>query len=263
MTNEIETEAREMGWVPKEEFRGDESKWRPADEYVERGKTVLPILKKNLSRQSDQISEMQSTIKDMYEHFQKAEQVAQRRGYDLAYKELNEKQERAVEEGDVETFKALKKEEQDLKREEQAKRKETTSAPAKKDTAPSQAFQAWNEKNPWYNGDEATDDMSTYARSVAAGITKNSPGLPEHLFYEEIEMKVKKRFPDKFQTTNPNRDRASRVDGGGKVIRGDKGRTFADLPQSAKDACKRFQKQLKALGKDFTEEDYLKNYSWD
>ena len=32
-----EEQAREQGWRPKEEFDGDESKWRPAKEFVERG----------------------------------------------------------------------------------------------------------------------------------------------------------------------------------------------------------------------------------
>jgi len=32
-----EAAAREQGWKPKEEFEGDEGKWRPAKEFVERG----------------------------------------------------------------------------------------------------------------------------------------------------------------------------------------------------------------------------------
>ena len=36
-TDPYESEAREQGWKPKEEYEGDPEKWRPAKEFVERG----------------------------------------------------------------------------------------------------------------------------------------------------------------------------------------------------------------------------------
>jgi len=32
-----ESEAREQGWKPQDEYEGDPNKWRPAKEFVERG----------------------------------------------------------------------------------------------------------------------------------------------------------------------------------------------------------------------------------
>src|ERR1035437_6401948 len=46
----VESEAKEMGWVDKADFRGDESKWVDANTFVEHGRHVMPILRKNNER---------------------------------------------------------------------------------------------------------------------------------------------------------------------------------------------------------------------
>ena len=46
----VEQEARTLGWVPAEEFKGDPNRWVDAETFVERGHTVMPILRKNNER---------------------------------------------------------------------------------------------------------------------------------------------------------------------------------------------------------------------
>ena len=43
-TPDVAARAREMGWIPEEEFYGDKSRWVDAETFVERGETVMPIL---------------------------------------------------------------------------------------------------------------------------------------------------------------------------------------------------------------------------
>lgn len=50
VADQYEQEASELGWVPLEKFKGDESKWVDAETFVERGKQIMPILKKNNER---------------------------------------------------------------------------------------------------------------------------------------------------------------------------------------------------------------------
>jgi hypothetical protein len=53
----IETEARGMGWAPKDRWRGDPNAWLDADKFVERGKTFVPFLqheRKKLRGELDQ-----------------------------------------------------------------------------------------------------------------------------------------------------------------------------------------------------------------
>ena len=56
----FESEARESGWVPKEEFTGDPKTWVDAAEFVRRG----PLFKK-IDTQSREIKAMRQAIADM------------------------------------------------------------------------------------------------------------------------------------------------------------------------------------------------------
>jgi hypothetical protein len=42
IVGETEQEAKRMGWVEKEKFKGDPDRWVEADKFVERGKNELP-----------------------------------------------------------------------------------------------------------------------------------------------------------------------------------------------------------------------------
>ena len=47
---EILREAKTLGWVPKDQFRGSADDWVDASTFVERGKQVMPILNHNNER---------------------------------------------------------------------------------------------------------------------------------------------------------------------------------------------------------------------
>lgn len=47
---EVEKNARLMGWVSKEEFKGPESSWIDAEEFYQRGTQIMPMLQKNNER---------------------------------------------------------------------------------------------------------------------------------------------------------------------------------------------------------------------
>src|SRR5271154_5862973 len=52
--------AKQMGWAPQEEFRGDPSKWIDADEYVRRGEQLMPILRANNERLMEEVGKLRS-----------------------------------------------------------------------------------------------------------------------------------------------------------------------------------------------------------
>ena len=43
---EIVAEAKELGWVPQDEFRGAQDKWIDAPTFLARGRDVMPLLRK-------------------------------------------------------------------------------------------------------------------------------------------------------------------------------------------------------------------------
>ena len=61
-TAALEQEARSMGWVPKEEFRGPETQWRDANEFVERGRTMIPILNARLREKDEKLASVSDKV---------------------------------------------------------------------------------------------------------------------------------------------------------------------------------------------------------
>ena len=47
---QAEQKARNMGWVPKEDWKGNPDNWVGADEFVKRGETFVPFLQHQRKR---------------------------------------------------------------------------------------------------------------------------------------------------------------------------------------------------------------------
>lgn len=70
---EVEKQARLFGWVPKEEYKGEEKSWLDAPEFVERGKQILPIVQSNNKRLMGQIHQMNSELSSVQESLKAAD----------------------------------------------------------------------------------------------------------------------------------------------------------------------------------------------
>lgn len=84
-TNPVEALASEMGWAPKDQFRGDPEDWKPADQFIRAGKDIqrnmsreLKELKStvtNISRTSATLLEQQLAERDAYWRQQRQEAI--------------------------------------------------------------------------------------------------------------------------------------------------------------------------------------------
>jgi len=72
-----ESQAREQGWKPKEEYEGDPEKWKPAKEFVERGELFgkIDTLGKDLK-------ETRKALKMLQEHHAKVKETEYKRAVD-------------------------------------------------------------------------------------------------------------------------------------------------------------------------------------
>lgn len=245
---DVESKARRMGWVPRDEYRGNQKRWVDAKEFVRRGENELPILRERLRRQDDTIAEMQATFKEFKEHHTKSVQ----RAYQKAARDLEERRRAAVETGDVEQFDKVQKEMDELQEEfsVQGTAKKDEGGDERREQPEHPYYQEWLGKNQWYKTDQEAHE---YANSVAHFLAKTKPELVGTSgFMDAVTNEVKVRYPDKFE--NPRRNGPSSVESGGRAPRG-KRKTYADLPATAKQACDRFVKQGLT-----TKEDYVKEY---
>lgn len=288
----IEERARRIGWVSKDEFRGDPEKWTPADEFLERGERTLPILlernrkiddrlgksEKDNKALRDQLSEMNGTLKearDTFVEFRERTANVEKRAYERARAEIIAERDAAVASADPAAFREADARLTDLDKnapkpapapkapakaegeDDDTARREDRREPAKRTEAPqiSETTKAWVAENPWFTSDQKAADKAIrlHGANLAAGMTEEES-------LEDVRDTIEATRPDLFE--NPRRTAAPAVrtptGSGGRQQRG-RGKTFDDLPQDAKDAYARFAKQ----DKKFTKEDYLRDYVWD
>lgn len=252
---QIEQDARSMGWLPKEEFKGDPDKWRPADEYVERGTKILPIVQENNRRLQNDIKELRGLVQHMVQN----QDSISKREYDRARKDLERAREEAVELGDKARFHAVESEMADLEKvRPDTARSGSVDEIKQKDV---EAFTEFTKANPWFGKDRA---RTAYMREMANEIESQKPhllGTPD--LYKEALAAVKEEFPHKF--TNPKRDEPGSVhtgdgEGGGK---GKKGHTFNDLPAEERQEARKQYEIGKKQGLFKTEADYLNLLPWE
>jgi len=100
--------ASEIGWSPKEKFRGDPAKWVDAKTYYEKGEFVLPIVKKQreeAKKDAESLRKQLAELKSAQAEFQKFTEAAAERKYKDELSELKQLRAAAVAAGDDKAFK--------------------------------------------------------------------------------------------------------------------------------------------------------------
>lgn len=277
---EVEQRARDMGWAPKENWRGNPNSWIDAPEFVQRGEQVLPILQANLrkgeaklstleqqiQRQAQQLAEANETIKvltDLGTEQSRAAAKEKRR-------ELLRQQADARREGNTELEVDLGEQIADVTSQINAAEANDDGTPkprkGAKVTPKSQqannggdnpnptadpVYQQWASENSWFGTDLRKTALAT---AIAEEIRSNpeNAGLVGRPFFDRVTAEVNKLFA-------PARATTSKVEGGAATAAANNsggggassGKTYADLPADAKAACERQSKMLVGEGKAF------------
>lgn len=245
-----EQEASAQGWAPKDQWRGDPEKWIDAETFLDKGKKIQAIQKERNDHLTKEVKELRGLIVEQRDMAKKA----RLQGYKQALEEIEQRQLQAVQDVDENEFKKAKADEKRIlgQIEEEHKQPEVKEP----DTDPE--YESWLEDNPWFMEDV---DLQDFARATSIRI-QNQTGLGGRKLYDEVTKKVKSAWPQKFG--NPRRNDPPSVENGGKSSTKKKsGRTFDDMPPSAKDSFGKLQKQFKAQGIEYTKDEYLSNYVWD
>ena len=227
-TAAIEAEASKMGWTPKSEFKGDPAKWRPADEFVERGKNMLPIVQASNKRLEREVAELRQTTKEFADHLSKTEQ----RAYERALADLKQQRKEAIAAGDGETFDKVDEAIADLKKEADAK---AAKGADKAGPADDPVYAEWESRQTWLKD----PDMAEYGEFAASKLRAAGEKATGADFLELVTKKVKAQFPEKFE--NPRRAAAPAVEGAAPAQRKG-GKSYADMPADARAACDRMAK---------------------
>lgn len=194
--SQVELDAREQGWKPKEEWKGDPDKWRPAKEFVDRGELYGKI-----DTMGKELKDTKRALQMLQEHHSKVKETE----YKKAVEELKALQKKHLESGDSDGYLETTEILSDLRAEQKARQVVQEVTPQQVDPR----FSAWIDSNKWY---ESKPEMRQYADVIGQGYAKQNPGIDPTDVLKYVTSEVKHRYKEFFQ--NPNRDRPNSVESG-------------------------------------------------
>lgn len=266
MSDNLEAQARELGWRPREEFKGDAAKWVDAETFVRRGEEVMPLLKAQNGKLRGEIDGLKGTVGQLQEtikanqeamtELQKYHEEVAQRAYEKAKKDLRAERAQAIKDGDADRVTAIEEQLDELKPPPAPKKVET---PAPVPAGMNPVLAQWEQDNAvWL----AEPEKKAYAQAMANYLRATGSRLEGRAFLDELTKLVEKQF-------GGSSKRGEHVDGGGTPPPGgSRPRTFASLPAEAQAACDRAAGRLVGEGRAFKTLDdwrkqYVKDYQWE
>lgn len=282
---QVESDARRLGWVPEEEFKGRKDHWVDAKTYLERGEQLMPILRQNnkklqgdlkkstqqIENLSEQVSNLNVALGKMEKHLTQAnkQKVAD------AKTALKTSIKEAREAGDLDKEFELREqldeaiaEERRILAEEEADNKKGRQPPKDESTPKiSSDVQEFMNDNPWFTSTEPADMKKAKKFSrFAEDLREEGTDLVGREFLDEA-LRLFNEENGEEETPPPRK--TSKVEGNESVRRpparsGNAGKSFNSLPKDAQQACMQFADDLVGPNKRYkTLDDWKKKYTKD
>lgn len=236
---ETQAKAEKLGWIPPARFKGDAERFIDAEDYIERGETVLPIVKeqnKRLHLELDGLKAQQLrtevALKEAKEAIAAQEErhtVATQKAVDEAKANVKAQLAAASEAGDHAAVAELTQQMVDLKETEVPPKKEV-KVEAKAFVAPPELAE-WNVENPWFGTNKR---RTALALGIAQEMREAGETAIGRAFFDKVKAEVEKELGEKKEA--PREDKVEGARGSGED-RGGRGKTFTSLPADARAAC--------------------------
>jgi hypothetical protein len=266
---DIEAQAREQGWVPQAEFRGPADQWRSAEEFLERGEKVLPIVKSQLRRTESELARLTAENRKLAGMFQASQESITEL---QAFHEQNLKERLAAQKRDLAAQLAAAREDGDVAGEVEIQtqiaalgREVVAEKPAVKPAPeiPPQpqldpAFVEWQKSNTWFGVDvRKTKEAMGIAQLIEADPANE--GLVGAAFFQRVSEELARRHQPGGGASKVGSGRPSGEGGGGG---GSGARAYDALPSDAKEACDSRIKKMVGEGRAFkTSADWQSYYA--
>jgi hypothetical protein len=281
---DVEARARRAGWRPREEYRGDPERWVDADQFLEVAEHDLPIAKERNKRLDQKLTRQERMLEQQAQAIHELRAMASKneeRAYERARQELLVAQAQAVETADTATYQRATAQLAELEKEKP--KPAPTVAPGLPPSEDVQDVQNWVKSQDWWQKDQQLTNLVT---GMHAQVMMAHPELSQMDGLRRVQRMLAEDYPDKFGQTqkrpqtqpsadqdgddrqpNARRDAPAAVGGselGGAAPRGRRAspKTIADLPRDEQAEARKAYLKFKSMPglKDFTEEEYVKNY---
>jgi len=200
----VELEAREAGWRPKEEWKGDPKRWVSAEHFVARGKRIDRELKEKnttLEKKLDAITKENRAIHKALQKTLENQQKTSKADIESRIEALERQRLEAMEEGEIQVVLDIEKQQKAL-RENAPEPEQIEDLP----TSDTPNTDAWLEENPWFDQDEEATAVAVFKaeKLMKSNPSKYQPDSPELLAELDRQMRVSR--PDLFDDQRDDSD---------------------------------------------------------
>lgn len=217
--------ASEMGWVPKEQFKGNPEQWRDATTFIRTGKDIQKSLARELKEVRSTVDNMARTSTTLFEQQMRAER-----------EKLQARYVAAVDDGDHQQAFELSREIDKVSQ-------------APKPAGPPPEAEAFVEKHSaWFGKDPLATQL---AQDVSDRLAKQGYSVADQL--AQAERAVRKEYPEHFPA--PAKPQA-RVGEPQRTTSTSRKRGFADMPAAAQQVAREMAEKYPNI----TTEIYAANY---
>lgn len=251
---EVQERAEKMGWIPPARFKGDPERFIDADEYIERGETVLPIVKEHNRRLEAELAQVRQdaaataaalkAAQLAIEQIEERHTVATQKAVENARAQVKAQLAAASEAGDYEGVAELTDQLTQLKTAEAVAKAEPVQAPPPAPAAfvPPPEMVEWNNENPWFGKDKR---KTALALGIAQELREAGESATGRRFFDLVKDEMEKTLGA------PAVQATSKVEGARNGFGSAKGngKGYDVLPADAKAACEADTKRFVGPGK--------------
>ena len=198
---EVELEAMQEGWTPKDQWKGDPKEWRDAPAWIDRGQLLRTItsLRGEVKNATTQLTAQVGAA------FKQGKAIADAQ-YNEKLAELKAVRRQALEEQDFVTADKLEDKIDELK-----ENREKPQTEAKVQNVP-QEFYTFVARNPWYDKNSV---MKHTANAVGAQFVSTNPNATPADLYWHVEQQMKENFPQLYGGKTVKNSALPSTEGGG------------------------------------------------
>lgn len=202
--------AMEMGWLPKDQFRGDPDAWKPADQFIRAGRDIQQTTARELRSMREQVERMGSVTETIVRD--KEAEINARWEAKIA---------QAAEDGDTALAVKLAKE-------------RPVTSPA--NGGPDPTVQQWVAKNQWFTSDPL-------AKARAEEISNRLAHLPVPDQLAQVERAIRKEYPELFPTP-AKQPPATQTGSTRSAAPSNRVKGFAEMPLASQQVALDYEKRL-------------------
>lgn len=252
---EVQAAAEKMGWIPPSRFKGQPEKFVDADLYIERGETVLPIVREQNKRLHGELDALRvesaktaaalKAAQTAIDQIEERHTVDTQKAVEQARRQVKAQLAAASEAGDHEGVAELADQLTQLNVAAPEKKAPPPPPPPAPAFVPDPDLAAWNAENPWFGTNKRKTSL---ALGIAEELRESGETSTGRMFFEKVAAEVAKELGE--QAPRGDKVEGSRGSSDGESRqRGSKG--YASLPADAKQACDAEAKRFVGEGKKY------------